>query len=415
MNNTFFTIDDDKYFYPVDNNLFKIVVNKNKCLVKFKIENKNITFGREYKFYDKTIERSSISEHCNMIHLFSESDVISFKFEATVCMSFIREWFDTYAIVKCESLGTITISMEKSSSWFWNIRHLFNNRKTTYEHDITTKQDIDAALLFGDYIQDTLNTSPLINNAELIQKILLSHQIDSVVIGSLAELLQGILCYVKDCDIMVDSQVSMAQAKNLLIEYGYSIIYENNKYFSCMVDEIKVDICYDNYNLMKGHRAQYCDKIKCMNLNTLLQMSLFKYFECSENIYMKYEACRKSVYRLMKHLEQTNPDVECIDKLHLLNMLREMSDYDICHSKTYASELFMVTSFCNYKNIIFPLIGLGNSSECKINTDIGRIESAEWIDILGQTSTCEVYPENGASVIICRNIKCSGIVKCILE
>lgn len=397
------TVKQFDYIQSTDG--FRLFFNITHLQIQFPIDY-SVSIGESYESANPYMIYDTYG-----IHFYKGSEVCSFILDHKASVSFGYSDFNFCAFIDIRSSTDITMSIETSQSWFWNMRNFNISREPIYLVDIVLDSDLFSTLLYGrKIITDYPDPIQLLQCASMVQKILQQHDIVSILIGSLAEHINGIKCSVGDIDLMVQTESDVQRAKEVI---------ESNASF-----DSKIDISYDNYNILNGKNALFDEKfdVTYMNNDGLLIMSLLKYYEVQNNPYLVYNKNAQSVARCMSHGRNTkllhNPFVN--QKRYNTSALLSIASR-LCLSKFYHCKIscepscFKATVFReNDQSILCPVICNGPNTPFKLSIPFS-VDRAHWISVDGTSSDCRLYKSLHHTEITLKQTNLPGVIECEID
>lgn len=257
-----------------------------------------------------------------IIHLIKD-DAWSISTTGECIISLFHKFYEQY-------ISIVGVPINEESTFFLDIAQ--NHRVNLQRHYVHRRQlsfagcleldEMKTAIYYGADIENPEPNFEFIwQNARKIQDIFWIRNLYSVIIGSAAEMLNGIKCSVCDVDFMLKDKPSMRYASEILKERDFKIIYEDYKLIKMSSGKVKIDLTFDNYNLLHTpFNVTETNGCRFFNTQGLMWLCLLNIYESTYND-NQYPRNKKAIYELTKHAMQFS--MPCNTKLGHLWYLDE--------------------------------------------------------------------------------------------
>lgn len=396
---------------------FKIKTHE-QCLMVVPAKNKKIIIGNNYDCINtKFIQK--FTDTLPVFHLIDE-ECISISVNGETIITCFKKHFEQYMSISCNPQDNeVKFYLDTAKNYRTNLQR-FNQKFSLSYSGALENSVIEKCLFYGyEMKKEIKNFDDLFSSVFQIQKTLNSHNIDSVIIGSAAERLNGIYTQVEDIDLMVKNATDMKFASITLEENGFIKDLQNDKQISLHNDLIKIDITWDNYNVLNNPFNITCSQgLKFFNSQGLMWLCLMN--EC-ENIFTRniYEKNKFAIYRLNNFNSMYNlPNNSKLQKLWIHDAMKTNNCQKLCNIINTMSvnfdditinEPFKVNSFSLNQDCAYSILKLGHESTIRIVTPFLH-KTAFWIGITGEILPVKMDIRSDFSFLFVDNVLNHGVI-----
>lgn len=310
----------------------------------------------------------------------------------------------------------VTFYIDISENYRINLQRFDVKRSTKYFcGDLLSDIEIHESIFHGDsFIKLATDFNEIIKETEQIQNILNQNQVYSIVIGSVAQLLNGMQVVPGDIDLMLRDRPSMVFASELLKDKNYHCTFLSEKLISLEKNNIKIDLTLDNYNLLKNpFYVRQNGNFRFLDENGILWLCLLS---LQESVYTKnyYPQNEKALYEITKFCYDHN--LPCNTKLteffegnknkttrciKICNILKKMS---VNFLDIKVNEPFKVNSFSLEMDHAVSIIGTMEKNDCRLIVPF-KCKHCLWESLDAEENDISIEHKNEFSIIFLKQIK----------
>lgn len=434
----YFYVNENCYLEPnditIENFCFKAKTFTPTTMV-IPVGNRKILTGDDYiflnpnrvqKFYSPGLTEILDHKFCETIytpsvHLVAD-DVWSFTVNGEAIISVFKKFYEQYVSITGvpNSVGEVEFHLDVNANYRVNLQRQPIQKRKIFFSNTLTPGEISQALF---YCSEVNIKKPDLENLFLqsrkIQAIFNSENLNNVIIGSMAELLNGIECCVNDVDFMFTNKPSMVHAAETLKEYDFNQAYIDDKLIRLDNNKIKIDLTYDNYNLMSTpFNIKESNGFRFFDIQGLMWLCLLNNYESNYNN-NRYPRNDKALYEISKHAFQFKQP--CNSKLvsfwqhdydktqTLLTILNAMKNMKQDFSDVKVNDPFRVNVFCDEKNYAYSIINLGDENSCRVITPFQH-KSVFWISTSQKIADVLIENKKEFSIMKIDNIDAPGVL-----
>lgn len=347
----------------------------------------------------------------------SENTTFSFSTPSEcIIRCFLYDYKPAFSIESTNKEHT-TFFIDIACNYLLNLQRYKPPRKTVPVGEHIDVKQMSEILYYSHYIKTQSSPSvSIISTAKKTQRILHENGIDSVIFGSLANVLNGAKQPVRDIDLMFTYE-NMIQAKTILMEYG-EIIEDNPFRSRISIDGNLVELSYDRFKLMSPpSNISRKDGLTYFNEIGLLIICLMSFYRLHRDTHVfdyttKAEQQSYQAYRLLNPepdptiLPGIQEDEYKSSFLALLSKLHqaEMGYYDIRINRP-----FSVQCYKDENVLLLPIVSRGSNQHARIIVP-GNPHNATWRDISDKREKPNMQISKDFTMIFINDIWLPGVL-----
>ncbi len=402
-------------------------------------EHRRLIIGDEYNYIDTRIVTKHYCEgptkildnsNCTpayspVIHIQGDESYSCSVFGECLIFSFVKDYEQYTSITGVPDHGKITFHIDVSPNYRTNLHRPKVSRRIQHYYGLLDLGEIEHVIFHGTRLEKREpNINDVLSHAKRVQKYLKDEDLYSVITGSLAELLNGINCHVRDCDFMLKSYGAMIHASEHLRKNGYSLMQQNDKWISLKSKSGKtVDLSYDNYRLLQlPHYIRESHGLRFFDTEGLLWLAMSNLYEQSRTPYRhSYPRNERALFELTRHAYKRgitcNTTVaKTLDNLNVYTdncvaMSDQLSSLEILFKDTRINEPFRVNCFGNEDHRIFSVINPGTVANFRLITDL-HAQTATWKDVAGKDQKVRIDKHENFSMFFVTDVDLPGVLTC---
>lgn len=363
--------------------------------------------------------------YSSMIHLIGEDSLSISVFGESVISLFTHAYEQYTSITGIPDQSKIVFYIDISSDYKINLQRQVPQKRSLSYVDCLDENDLALSVYYGiNLIPVESNIEQFIDLVYSIQQIFEKEKLYSMITGSVAEGLNGIPCFIRDCDFMFKNRPSMVHAAELLAEHGWNISKNLERNISLIKEQHKIDLSYDNYNLINFPMyVRESHGLRFLDAQGLMWIALLNQQEFDRTPYKNgYPRNNRMLFELTLHASRTK--TTCNDKigqqlLKLVNLTEEckkisghLYDTPLMFKETRINFPFRINCFGYDYERVFSIVNTGTISDARVVTDI-KPTHAIWVDINKEKQEATIEQHETFSLLFLKNIKHPGILYCI--
>lgn len=387
---------------------------------------KSLHTDRIRKFYFKAATslldgKNAEISHAPIFHMIGENAwSVSVSGETVICT--FKKFYEQYiSIIGIpDQRNNVYFYLDVAKNWRSNLqRHSIPRRTLQYTNTLEPSEILEA-IYYGAILRKTQPIFDLLQQeAKRVQGIFNSHDLYSVIIGSMAEMLNGIECSVTDVDFMFKDRPSMVYAAEILKERDFAKIKENEKLIKMQSKKTCVDLTFDNYNLLYNpFNVRETQGLRFFDVQGLMWLCLLNEYESTYNN-NNYLRNKKALYEISKYCSEHK--MPCNTKLEYLwhnDLYKSKNCAKICdilnRMETNFDDIkinapFKVNSFTKDQDHAYAVVNLGEETDCRIITPL-HDETAIWFDVNGDSKPVNIEKHNEFTMLFIDGVNAPGIV-----
>ncbi len=316
-----------------------------------------------------------------------------------------------------------------ASNYLINLQRFAPTPFDIYKHHSLDVNDIKKSLIQKSTVVDACSTPiDIFDTAREVQQSLMDKGITSVITGSTSQHLNGIPTIVNDLDLMIKNKADLIDAMLIMEDIGAEASYHENR-ASFRLNSIKIDMCYDNYNIMDRHGMLIDDpgqQITYLSLEGLLWIHLLLMYAINRNEYPNTTKSKnlQTLFKLVRknneiHDQQfgTNSivaDIEGVNNFSekCIEFCQELSGYERAYLDIKINDPFSIAIFESQGNFIIPIVNNGSRNNARIIVPFYP-ESASWEDISNKTREVRVEKHEDFSILFINQIFLPGLLRIV--
>lgn len=318
----------------------------------------------------------------------------------------------------------ITFHIDATTNYRVSLARMGVQPKTVSYSSGLSRSQVEYALLHGAkvrraYPDVTIN----IAQARALQSSLNSHELYSVITGSLARALNGQSCAVRDVDLMFKTKYAMQHAALILKDTGYEVVGSSEKRIQLQREQELVDLSWDNYNLLTmPHHVRENDGLRYLDAEGLLWIALLSAHEWFFNkSRIGYPQNQQALYDCTRHAFQRGLPCSSVIGEEIIHYDAYLSNCEqLCDELSHETQLFVDTrvnepfranTFGDQTHRLYSVVNMGTVSDLRLVTDFIPT-TAEFEDIAGRKIVGEIEKQEGFSMIFLKGVDLPGVLRC---
>ncbi len=442
-----YTLAADRYYLPMD----KISIQPTDCGYTCVINavgcqsvtivvptcDRRIIVGDEYEYTDTVVthkfyyngptallnsEKTS-RIYSSIVHLIGENDAWSCSVFGECLISCCRDAYEQYVeITGIPDNESITFYIDKSSNHRVNLQRQSIDDRVIQYYDLLDIDEMKSAIYHRAKLESlTLNVQPIVEKIQYVQSLFDKVHLYSVITGSFAEQLNGINCSVKDCDFMFKDKAASVYAEAILSDEGY---VKNNDGTISKNADVKIDLSYDNYNLLASHPKHIKEsyQLRFFDLEGLMWLSLLNCYEFHRTPYpYYYRRNDRALFELTQHASKQSlvcnsavgEEIRQISSYmpNCVKICKEMNGLPMIFEDTRINEPFRTNCFGTKDVRTFPVINLGAAENFRLITEFPA-KKAKWSDVSGVGKKCNIQPYHNFTMLLVEDVGLPGVLMC---